>query len=50
MKKLQRVLSAEEYNAAMVGNTTEERIQRLEEAYKQLEEEYKRVLDRLAKT
>ena len=48
MKKLKAVLSKDEFNAAMVGHTHEERIQRLEEAYNLLEEEYKRVITRLS--
>lgn len=48
MKKLQKALTPEEYNAAMVGSTDEERVQRLDEAFKQLvEEEYDRVLKRI---
>ena len=47
MKKLQKVLSPEEYNAAFVGQTHDERIERLDEAYKQLEEDYRKVVSRL---
>lgn len=47
MKKLQKALSKDEFNAAMVGQTDEERMQRLDEAYKQLEEEYRATIDRL---
>jgi len=50
MKKLEKVLSGEEYQAAMVGNTNAERVQRLDDAYKELEEEYQRVIARLAKS
>ena len=50
MKKLQAVLSPDEYNAAFVGQTHDERIQRLDEAFKQLEEEYRKVIDRLNAT
>ncbi|XP_047136715.1 histone acetyltransferase type B catalytic subunit isoform X1 [Hydra vulgaris] len=47
MEKLRAVLSSEEYNSAMVGQSNEERIQRLDEAYKLLEAEYFKVIDRL---
>lgn len=48
MKKLEKALTAEEYNAAMVGQAKEERMQRLEEAFRQLaEDEYARVIKRL---
>lgn len=47
MQKLKHALSAEEYNAAMVGQTHDERIQRLDEAYNMLQEEYKKVITRL---
>lgn len=48
MKKLEKALTAEEYNAAMVGSSKEERMQRLEEAFRQLaEDEYARVIKRL---
>jgi len=47
MKKLQKALSKDEFNAAMVGQTDEERMQRLDEAYKQIEEEYRATIDRL---
>ena len=48
MKKLQKALTPDEFNAAMVGSTPEERVQRLDEAFKQLaEDEYERVIKRL---
>ena len=47
MAKLQKVLSPEEFNVAMVGHAHEERVQRLDEAFKTLEEEYRRVISRL---
>jgi len=47
MKKLQKHLSAEEFHAAMVGCSREERINRLDEAFKELEQEYSRVAERL---
>lgn len=50
MKKLQAVLSPDEYNAAFVGQTHDERIERLDEAFKQLEEEYLKVIAHLNAT
>jgi len=48
MKKLEKALSAEEYNAAIVGSSRDERMQRLEDAFKSLcEDEYARVIKRL---
>lgn len=48
MKKLEKALTAEEYNAAMIGSSREERMQRLDEAFRQLaEDEYARVIKRL---
>ena len=47
MEKLRSVLTPEEFNSAMVGQSHDERIQRLDEAYKLLEEEYFKVIDRL---
>ncbi|XP_057293831.1 histone acetyltransferase type B catalytic subunit-like [Hydractinia symbiolongicarpus] len=47
MQKLKHALSPEEYNAAMVGQTHDERIQRLDEAYNMLQEEYTKVITRL---
>lgn len=48
LKRLQKVLSQEEFNAAMVAQNRDERMRRLDEGFNLLEEEYMRVLDRLA--
>ena len=51
MKKLEKALSPEEYNAAIVGSSRDERMQRLEDAFKSLcEDEYARVIKRLNTT
>jgi len=49
LKKLQAHLSAEEFQAAMIGQSDEERMNQLEEHYRILEEEYRKVIDRLAR-
>ena len=48
LKRLQKALSQEEFNAAMVNQNSAERMRRLDEGYKLLESEYSKVLDRLA--
>lgn len=47
LKKLQSNLTPEEFRSAMIGQSNEERMQRLEEHFKILEEEYTRVIERL---
>lgn len=47
LKKLKAHLSPEEFHAAMIGQSDEERMNQLEEHYRILEEEYKRVIERL---
>ena len=47
LKKLQNYLSPEEFRSAMIGQSDEERMQRLEDHFKILLEEYTRVIDRL---
>jgi len=49
LKKLKAHLSPEEFNAAMIGQSDEERMNQLEEHFRILEEEYKRVIERLDK-
>jgi len=47
LKKLKAHLSPEEFHAAMIGQSDEERMNQLEEHFRILEEEYKRVIERL---
>jgi len=48
MKKLLNNLTPEEFRSAMIGQSNEERMQRLEDHFKILEEEYTRVIERLS--
>jgi len=47
LKKLKAHLSPEEFHAAMIGQSDEERMNQLEEHFRILEEEYRRVIERL---